>query len=280
MEGKIAVNVLPKSDYLTIHGLCAPFDRHLAVAAILAGETPAQIYVDNLHTPTVALLLPWDGHRVFLAGSTTDEAVLENIKNKLLELCVSPKQAAHASWVIIYYTSHVWEPYFQLLCQGMEIRQAMRQYYTLWQAPPDWQDLLPTTWRVRQIDATLLAEQHLQYLPELIEEMHSESPSREDFLTRKFGYCLQEDNTLIGWCLSEYNHGDRCEVGIATISAYRRRGVAYILASTLIEHALAHGFMSIGWHCWSSNIASGSLARKLGGTLIAEYPVQMCRLPQ
>lgn len=274
----MVLTLLPTNDYSTILGLCAPFDIHLAVAAILAGETPAQIYVNDLHTPTVALLLPWEGHRVFLAGSTTDETCIEEMRNILLELFSSPKSAANPYVVIMYYASPIWESCFQTLCQGMETTQAMRQYYILLHALPNWQDLLPTTWRVRQVNATLLAEQQLQFLPELIEEVHSESHSQEDFLTRKFGYCLQEDDMLIGWCLSEYNHGDRCEVGIETMPAYRRRGVACITASALIEHALAHGLTSIGWHCWSTNIASGSLARKLGGTLTAEYPVQICRL--
>jgi len=124
----------------------------------------------------------------------------------------------------------------------------------------------------------LLAERRLQHLPELIEEIHSESPSQEDFLAHKFGFCLQEATTLIGWCLSEYNHADRCEIGIETVPAYRRRGVAFISASALIAHALANGITRIGWHCWGHNAASRALAGKLGGALITEYPVQSCRI--
>lgn len=275
----MALALLPPTDYAKLQQICAPLDSHLAVAAILAGETPARVYAADGDCPTVALLLPWNGHRVFLAGATQDERLVADIRELLLASRATPSSTINPTEFLIYYAPSAWEANFQSLCQGMETISAMRQYYMLTQAPPDWERLLPADWRLRRIDAALLAEQELQHLPKLIEEVHSESPSRADFLAHKFGYCLQENQTLIGWCLSEYNHADRCEVGIATMPEYRRRGGAFILASALIAHALADGITSVGWHCWSRNTASSMLARKLGGTLAADYPTLLCRLP-
>ncbi len=273
----MSLSLVPPTDYSKLQRICAPLDNHLAVAAILAGETPAQVYVDDVASPTVALLLPWNGHRVFLAGATNDQRLIADIRELLRAARSSPSSLRNPSDFLIYYVPSTWEANLAVLCQGMETTPAMRQYYTLAHAPPDWQRLLPATWQLRRVDAGLLAEHELKYLPELIEEVHAEAPSREDFLAHKFGYCLQEDQTLIGWCLSEYNHADRCEVGIATAPEYRRRGGAFILASALIAHALEVRITHIGWHCWSRNTASSLLAQKLGGSLAAEYPVRLCR---
>ena len=54
----------------------------------------------------------------------------------------------------------------------------------------------------------------------------SERPSVADFLARSFGYCLVHENQIIGWCMSEYNNGNRCELGIETAAPFRRRGLA------------------------------------------------------
>ncbi len=266
--------LLSPTEYAKLQELCDLFDNYLAVSAIIAGETPAQVYVDDMNIPTVALLFPWDGHRVYLVGETHNEQLIQEIKRALFSFFSPFKKQGRSYEFLIYYASSLWEPHFSSLCEGMETRVARRQYYGITQVLPRWQEYLPAAWLLRRIDAQLLGEQQLRYLPELIEEVHSESPSVQDFLARKFGYCVQEDHTLLGWCLSEYNHEDRCEVGIETMSQYRKLGVGVITASALIAHALAQGITKIGWHCWKDNEPSSALAIKLGGTLVAEYAVQ------
>lgn len=269
--------LLPPDSYQSIAGLCAPLDIHLATIAILAGETPAQVLVDDLHQPSVALLLHWDGHRAYLAGETSDQQLIREASQSLFSFFAAHNSATNAHSFGAYYASPLWESCFRLLGERMEMISLNRRQYTITQVAPDWQQRLPAAWRLRRIDQSLLAEQHLHHLPELIEEMHSESPSVEDFLRHKFGFCMQQDDTLIGWCLSEYNHGDRCEVGIEIKKDYQKQGVGWLTASALIAHALANGITRIGWHCWSDNTASNALARKLGGVCTAEHDVRLFR---
>jgi RimJ/RimL family protein N-acetyltransferase len=271
------LTTLPPADYQNVSALCAPLDIHLAVTAMLAGETPAQISVDDPDDPGVVLLIPELGHRIYLAGTPGDEQSIQQIRQTLLSSVSSQRNEGNPYEFLIYYASPLWESSFPALCQGMALPVAKRCYYEITHTPQNWQTLLSANWKLRHIDAMLLADQRLQFLPELIEEVHSESPSLEDFLSRKFGFCIQEASTLIGWCLSEYNHADRCEIGIETMPAYRRSGVAFITAAALIDHAFAQGITRIGWHCWSHNVASRALANKLGG-ILTEYPTQPCRM--
>jgi RimJ/RimL family protein N-acetyltransferase len=202
---------------------------------------------------------------------------IREIRDSLFAIFSSRGRQADKHEFGLYYGSRLWETYFQAIGEGLEMRSAKRAYYGLSAAPSQQQLVFPSTWRLRKIDETMLAAQDLENLTELLTEIHSESTSPADFLSRKFGYCMQEDSRLIGWCLSEYNHGDRCEVGIETLAAYQRRGVASSTASALIVEAIAHGITTVGWHCWRDNSASSALARKLGGVLTAEYSVLLCR---
>ena len=93
------------------------------------------------------------------------------------------------------------------------------------------------------------------------------------FLDKSFGYILVHDNELAGWCLSEYNGVDQCEIGIAVFDVHQRKGLATKMAAAFIEMAQTHGIKRIGWHAWKSNIASCQLAKKLGFEQEVEYAV-------
>jgi len=81
---------------------------------------------------------------------------------------------------------------------------------------------------------------------------------------------ILRENKVITWCLSEYNLGERCEVGIATAEEYRRRGLSTITGLAFIEQARANGIRRIGWHCWTRNEGSVSAARRLNFDLVKE----------
>jgi len=101
----------------------------------------------------------------------------------------------------------------------------------------------------------------------------SERLSVEEFLEKSFGYVVIHGGRVVGFCMSEYNTGNRCELGIATNEAYQHRGLAKLTAVTTIRHALAVGIDEIGWHCATDNVASVATAESLGFERTAEYTV-------
>jgi len=106
--------------------------------------------------------------------------------------------------------------------------------------------MLSPGFELRFIDRALLEKQELKNIDVLAEEMCSERNSVEDFLPEQL-WCLRPyEGEIVGMCLSEYNCLDRCEVGIITMEAYQRGGLATVMASALIEHALESGITQIG----------------------------------
>jgi RimJ/RimL family protein N-acetyltransferase len=94
----------------------------------------------------------------------------------------------------------------------------------------DWRPYLPRGFTLRPADRK--SRDPLIKNPDfLTDEMCSERESVEDFLQTSFGLCLVHDHEIGGWCLSEYNHADGCEIGIATSPPYQRRGFATLMTS-------------------------------------------------
>jgi RimJ/RimL family protein N-acetyltransferase len=138
--------------------------------------------------------------------------------------------------------------------------------------------VLPAGFQFAEVDTALLHDPTLAKRQELLEEICSERASTADFLARSFGTVLLHERAVAGWCLSEYNCQQHCEVGIAIDEPYRRRGLATVLGSAFRQQALAASAPEIGWHCWEGNVASCATAQALGFSLVRAYTAHVVRL--
>ena len=262
------------------HLACAVFavlDEHLAVLAALAGETPAEIHVDDPRHPQAGALLPWNRHRIYLAGAPADPAFADALSLMLHRRYLPSSPDARPVDAIIYYAPDSWEPILAALLADIRSQRAERHYYHLSVRPDVPTYSLPAGFVLRGIEPDVWEDDRITNRDDLLSEILSESHSVEDFLRNKFGYCAQCDDELVGWCLSEYNHGHCCELGVETVSQHQRRGVALGTASATIAQAFDQGITEIGWHCWSANAASVALATRLGFERVSAYPVWFCQ---
>jgi hypothetical protein len=92
-------------------------------------------------------------------------------------------------------------------------------------------------------------------------------------MEKGFGFCLLHENTIVSWCIADFVAGNDYEMGIHTDEDYRKRGFATLTVAAAVEHCLANGVENIGWHCWSSNVASAATAKKVGFEQTIEHPV-------
>lgn len=246
---------------------------HLAVNSIFSGQTPARIFVDHAACPSAALA--WAGHRFHLAGSPHDADFNTQLGHFFTEV-VYPHALAHGDVMFhLYYAPEQWADHMDAILPNKFPMRTMRQYYACaaaQPAPADWRSMLPAGFSLHQVDETLLAQTHLRRMDDLREEMCSERPSVQDFMAKSFGVCLVKGDELAGWCLSEYNCPGRCEIGIETSTPYRRQGLGMLMTLALLELARTHHVQEVGWHCYTSNIASSATALKAGLHLVCDYP--------
>lgn len=270
---------LPPEAFARAQALFGDDQDHLAVVSALAGESPAEVYVDDPRYPRAALVVLWNG-RLFLAGTPGDgpfaHAAAAFLRDRFTPLTAGGEPCDRT----IAYTPARWEAHLPALFGDIPSFRAERAYYRLRLTAPVVTPTLPPDFRLRPVDAALVADTSLGNHQLLLAETQSEAPSVDDFLQQRFGYCIQHGEDLVAWCLSEYNHGDRCELGIETLAPHQRRGLALAVAQATIAHAQRVGMSEVGWHCWQQNLASSALARKLGFEKVRDYPVWYCRFGQ
>ena len=246
----------------------SPYD--LAVSSVLAGILPGRIYVDDSSSPTAAILIPSNQYRVYVGGEPSPHLLAD-----VIDLLYQPSLAQRYSFMV-HYPSNAWKPIIERVLQGLGKRTALRHYYRLRELSLPLSSPLKDTIVVARIDRTVVADASLVNRDLLIDEIHSESPSLEHFFRQHFGFCALDGEELVGWCLAEYHYQGRYELGIGTMEAYQRQGIATHVASAVIKQAFAEGATEIGWHCWASNMPSIATALKLGFQKELEYPVILC----
>jgi RimJ/RimL family protein N-acetyltransferase len=258
--------------------LFAPLEFNLAIPSILSGNTPGLLYADDPSQPSVALAC--FKHHLFLAGSPAGDDLDQSLAQVLCgELLVQARQEGLTA-LLLAVTDPAWEAHLNSILPCLEPIHDLRQYYACRRLAGPWQPLLPPGYRLRQADAALLDTPGLSGVDALRMEMVSERPSVEDFLQRSFGVCLQYDEAIVGFCLSEYNCAGRCEVGVWTAESHRQRGLGKLMSLALVEQALRGGYSEVGWHCWADNLPSAALALSAGFGLQREYPVYVYLLEE
>ena len=246
-------------------------EMHLAVWAGLAGHSPARLVADHPEKPGAALL--WVRGRMYLAGSPENPAFNAALR-PYFEQVVYPQGRAQEMGAYVLHFTPGWESVIQDSLAAYDPIYGEHLYYEFNAPakPAAGQTQLPPGFSLCPADQALVQRNDLEGLDWLLDEMCSERPSVEDFLQRSFGLCLLHEKRIIGWCLSEYNTGPRCEVGIAIDDAHQRRGLATLLGSAFIEQAQAQGIQRVGWHCWKSNQPSAATALRIGYQPAGDYP--------
>jgi len=263
------MTALHPNSYELTRPILLGMDYHLVGRSILAKQTPAQIFVDNHEKPKA--LFAQAGHRYILAGDSEIDSFNLGIQKMFTNVICPQAIAAGHDGFGVYYDAPAWEGKMDALVVGKEIIHANREYYACKELRQKWQDVMPEGFQLQMVDADLLANTELKHLETLKEEMTSERPSVDDFLAKSFGVCAIHENELAGWCLSEYNADNRCEIGIETTSEFRQRGIATALTLAFLEHAFSHGITEVGWHCFKRNKASAKTALKAGFDKARDY---------
>jgi len=263
------VERVPAGDMARVAALLRGLEHHLALVAILQGRIEAPVYVDRLERPTLAFT--WTQHRAFVGGALSSPGGGGALRS-LLERDVWPRVCAAGDGVLVFHDASDGSALLRALAPYRPKRY-QRGHYALRDLGSSVASPMPEGYTLRAVDAGLLADAKLSGRETLREEMLSERPGVAAFLEQSFGVCALQGSAIVGWCLSEYNATDRCEVGIATAEGHRQRGIATAMTGALVAMARDRGLSEIGWHCWTSNVPSAATARAAGFAYERSYPV-------
>lgn len=226
-------------------------DHSVAIVyAVLEGNSPGRVFVDDSATPSSAFLFP-EGTFFYISGNENDAAFCQSVStllfNEILPNAVEKE-------MVLFTFSTVWRKRLDTL---LSEKGAIRIYRKVFDFNlgkfSDYrrrQAGIPDGLTIQPIDHTL-AENYPGYRS-IIE------PG-----SNRFGFCLMKGNEVVSECSSIYVGGGEAEIDIHTNEKYQGMGYAPLVASAFIEACQKKG-LKPNWACWPERQASLALAKKLG----------------
>jgi RimJ/RimL family protein N-acetyltransferase len=255
-------------DFVELAPFAEKMPQYMGLRAIVEGSCPhAIIFQDSVSDSAIISL----NSRLYLFGEAGEVAFASTLKWH-----VFPLMRQKSAYSVLHYSPESLKETIPTALSTQNPHYDERLTLILEKPPKVFE--LPIDYQVAEVNEALLANTALENHAALVEECCSERPSVEDFLAKSFGLCLIKDGALVGWCLSEYNNSQGCEVGIEINEDYQKQGLGSALASAFAQLAQERGIKRIGWHCWKDNLPSVALAKKLGFELAAEEAVFVLKL--
>jgi RimJ/RimL family protein N-acetyltransferase len=253
--------LLPHRDLRHVRHLFGAEHLGLVIDAVIAGNSPARVWADDLVTPRTALA--WDGaHCLYLVGA----AGHGDACRELFEREIAP---AGRGMFMLYGT----EAAAGAVVAGQALRQRERVLYRGDRlAVSGWPQRMPAGFRISAISDQLPELRMLGNFAQVAAEIGSCWNSMADFRRAGFGFCAHDAGTIVCWCTAEYVSDGRCGIGIETVAACRGRGFATLTASAFAEHCAERRVVP-HWDAWSDNLPSVAVAEKLGFRKIESYSV-------
>ena len=263
---------LAKSDFLKAVPVFEGMKHCVPAHAILEGNNPGRVFVDDEHNPGTACIWTTWGY-LYLAGSVQNDKFNRKLSELLVDELLPALVKLGEVAPILYPFPELWE---NKLSEILQDRMPKKIYRRIFSFPVgeytwlNWREQIPNGYRIERID------EHLLDIPEtgakVLKEISAFWESVDQYLKDAPGVCLLYDNELISMCMTQSISSSRAEVSINTSEAYRGRGFASITASAFIEQCLARN-LSPNWECFWDHAISCHLAEKLGFKKFFDFPV-------
>jgi len=268
---------LNRDQFERVRPLFAGFDYSLSIRAAMQGHNPGRIFVDDVENPRTAFALTVEGY--LLTGEHDDPSTLEALRAFIHEKLFTGEVFVNGddSLSLAVYPE-AWEARLPELIPTHQVEKLERYHYLCHKLAFDWRAALPNGYTVRRIDRDLLEADNAAgcviVIPEAIGEWNDVEEywgSVENFLANGVGFCVLHENQIVAQCTADCYAGEQIDIGIITVPAYRRKGLAAIATAATVEYCLTHSFKAVGWHCNAENIGSWKTAEKVGFKRNREY---------
>lgn len=221
------------------------------VRAIIEGNNPGRIWIDQLVNPSICLVITNGGYSFIGKGGEIKELIILEVieilkKNKPIKLIWELNDPllglfekagfTHVNRIQFYHPAIINHDltHIDAICER-----------------------LPSDCEIKLIDAPLLKKSN--WLP-FIKQIYG---NEENFLKNGYGLALIQNDELISEAFACYIGGDYVETGSVTSEKYRGKGYATIIRAFLIKESLSRNLRP-ATSCNADNIGSAKVSEKLG----------------
>lgn len=237
---------------------------HLEVRAIMAGNNPGRVFVDNEEKPSAGLVWLGNHDGFFFFGEKRNEEFNQKVTGFIDRVIAPQAQELNLEWFECFGNHPGWDETIETIFSGRDMQTWNQKVFSL-----------PGDQRTVSISACLPAEfSLLRIVPGNLSSEISNLPfwgkricdfwgDLERFFELGIGYGILREKELVGLCFSGFVEGDVHGIDIETLPAYQGKKLGQIMGSAFVEDCQARNLTPY-WDCMESNKPSEAVARKIG----------------
>ncbi len=243
----------------------------LVLEAVIAGNSPARVWVDGSAEPTAALL--WDGRRCFyLAGDYGMDDFQRPAAHLIArQLLPANLDRGYRSFKAYFTPGDSLDSLPRFFAPAFTEQRLRVLYHLERLALPGWRARIPAGYELHAIDRGFFLLEW-RSLERVQREILLGWRDLETYFARGYGCCLARGREIACWCTAEYSSPAATAASIETLPDHQGLGLATLAASAFASHCLDAG-LECYWEAWQSNLPSLAIAEKTGFHRLAVYPV-------
>lgn len=252
---------LSKRNFLRIAHM---IEKHtnLEAQAVIAGNNPGWVYVDDVDDPQSALVWSQGIAGFYLMGDEANHA----FNNTLVpfiedELTPGMRQRGYSHFEVSG-THKKWDVTIRQLFADKNISSWVQRVYTYTHKTPPKAKPITPDFAIVPVDKKLLSSTHDNSV-HIVEEIEKFWHSVRVFMHDGFAYCAVHKNTIASICYVSFRTGQSFALGVETFEPYRNKGLAQAVTAECIARTLRERAVPY-WDCTDANMGSIKTAESLG----------------
>ena len=221
--------------------------------SVVEGVQTGKVFVNSVENPTCALIWHYCGF-YYLLGEPDESFLLESAD-------LIRRQKDKMRCFIIEDSNPQCDAYFSN--EPDIIRQERFSFF--FDRTKDISFKIPAGFQLKELDASLLARLEGNIIPSFSWD------SMTEFLEKGKGFCLLYGDEIATVAFSSGICHNEIDIGIETKEAFRKQGLAAIVAKRMVQYVLEIG-KEPNWECYMGNQGSRRTAEKAGFVFKKSYP--------
>ena len=232
--------------------------------AIIEGNNPGWLFVDDLNTPSAGLVWAKGMEGFYLIGDANNTKFLDEL-DIFTEQVLKPRlHDLGMTWLEIG-GDESWNLSIENAYRKRRLKSSQQWVYTLkaTKQEPGKQFKAINDRRVERIDRDLLARLFEDNEKFLLSKLTRFWYSVDAFINTGLGYVFLDGEEIVSLCFSGFVAGNIHVIDIETKVIHRRKGYAESVSQAFVADCINREIQPY-WDCMAENIASARLAERLG----------------
>ncbi|MFV8827904.1 GNAT family N-acetyltransferase [Alkalihalobacterium sp. APHAB7] len=258
----------PKCQPLVIKG------KHIEIQAIIAGNNPGRIFVDNRFDPTSGFV--WFGNLDGFAfiGNVNNETFTREVDAFFNNEIIGEAKRLGLQWFEGFGHDPSWDSAIEKMFNKRNLEASKQRVYLMSRETyqVDREPQIEQTYLVEKLTAERLASEVYQKSPFLQNKLLHFWRSEREFLEKGLGYCIVYEKEIVSVCFSGFVANQYHGIDIETVPHHQGNKLARKLAHRFVKDALVQNLVPY-WDCMEVNAPSLSVAESVGFELQYQYTV-------